>query len=228
MHLELPKTRLSNFKDFAKHYLMIVLSILTALGLEAWIEHVHHQQAAAFAKTQIENELRASLDDLQNSKQVDQARVATLQALDDEISKDIRDKVPNDVINQRIQSRHGQFQLSLRWASFNTQAWDVAIANQSATWIDPVALRRYSQAYTEARAASDWMVHDATIPLNAPQLEALQTNIKLGIAVDPIQYVSVLNQMLDITKETVSHLEQVQVPLQKALAGDPAKNSVAN
>ena len=46
MHLELPRTRLQSLKDFIKHYLMIVLSILTALGLEAWIEHVHHKHAA--------------------------------------------------------------------------------------------------------------------------------------------------------------------------------------
>ncbi|WP_153242627.1 hypothetical protein [Frateuria defendens] len=33
MHLELPKVPLHSLKDFLKHYLMIVLSILTALGL---------------------------------------------------------------------------------------------------------------------------------------------------------------------------------------------------
>ena len=35
MHLELPNVRLQSVRDFLKHYLMIVLSILTALGLEA-------------------------------------------------------------------------------------------------------------------------------------------------------------------------------------------------
>ena len=47
MHIELPKIRLHSLREFATHYLMIVLSILTALGLEAWIERVHHERAAA-------------------------------------------------------------------------------------------------------------------------------------------------------------------------------------
>lgn len=34
MHLEIPKQKLHSLKEFASHYLMIVLSILTALGLE--------------------------------------------------------------------------------------------------------------------------------------------------------------------------------------------------
>lgn len=38
MHLELPKAQLKSFGDFLKHYLMIVLSILTALGLEAGLD----------------------------------------------------------------------------------------------------------------------------------------------------------------------------------------------
>ena len=61
MHLELPKARVESLKDFLKHYLMIVLSILTALGLEGWIEHTHHAHAAETARAQIEAEIRANL-----------------------------------------------------------------------------------------------------------------------------------------------------------------------
>ena len=53
MHLELPRVRIHSLKDFIKHYLMIVLSILTALGLEAWIEHAHHAHAAEAASRPI-------------------------------------------------------------------------------------------------------------------------------------------------------------------------------
>jgi hypothetical protein len=60
MHLELPKLRLHTLADFIKHYLMIVLSILTALGLEAWIEHTHHDHAARLATTKIEAEIRVN------------------------------------------------------------------------------------------------------------------------------------------------------------------------
>ena len=67
MHIEPPNTRLATYKDFAKHYLMIVLSILTALGLEAWIEHAHHAHAAEAASLHIRTELQANLADVRTS-----------------------------------------------------------------------------------------------------------------------------------------------------------------
>ena len=46
MHFEVPKVKMHSLREFLQHYLMIVLSILTALGLEQWIEGAHHRHAA--------------------------------------------------------------------------------------------------------------------------------------------------------------------------------------
>src|SRR5690348_9029803 len=105
MHLELPNTRLASFRDFAKHYLMIVLSILTALGLEAWIEHAHHVQAAAQANLHIRTELLANLADIRKSIRTNEELLAPLQQLDESIAKDIRGNLPAATINQLIQAQ---------------------------------------------------------------------------------------------------------------------------
>jgi hypothetical protein len=217
MHLEIPKLPVRGFKDFAKHYLMIVLSILTALGLEAWIEHVHHTHAAALASHQITAELRVNLDGVQNSYRRNQQRLVSLQQLDDAIAKDVRDGKTDAAINQHIQALKNEFNLSLDWPIFANQAWDVAVANQSATWMDRAALSEYSAAYSKQRDAASWMTQDSTLFLDAPRMATLRTRIDLGREVDPIEFLSVLRQMMITSSETQSHLQQVESQLKQVL-----------
>ena len=217
MHLEIPKLPAHGFKDFAKHYLMIVLSVLTALGLEAWIEHVHHMHAAALASHQITAELRANLDDVQKSYRSNQQRLVSLQQLDDAIAKDVRDGKPDAAINQHIQALRKEFRLSLDWPIFANQAWDVAVANQSATWMDGAVFSKYSAAYSKQRDAANWMSHDSSLFLDAPRLATLSTRIDLGRDVDPVEFLSVLSQMMITSSETQSHLQQVESQLKSTL-----------
>ena len=217
MHFEIPELPMRGFKDFAKHYLMIVLSILTALGLEAWIEHAHHTHAAALASRQITAELRANLDDVHNSYRRNQQRLVSLQQLDDDIAKDVRDGRTDAAINQHIRALKKEFNLSLDWPIFANQAWDVAVANQSATWMDRAALSEYSAAYSKQRDAANWMSQDSALFLDAPRLATLSTRIDLGREVDPVEFLSVLSQMMITSGETQSHLQQVESKLKQVL-----------
>jgi hypothetical protein len=217
MHLELPKLRLESFKDFLKHYLMIVLSILTALGLEAWIEHTHHRHAAELAKRQIQAELETNLEGLHDSMRANRALIEPLRRLDATISRDIQEGLSGAEINRHIQASKDAFVLSVNWPTFASQAWDVAVANQSASWMDDAALRRYSAAYANLREASNWMTHDSTLLLNAPEMTALRTRLSLGIAVDPVQFVTILRQMVNTSTEVQSHLRQLSDKLARAL-----------
>lgn len=217
MHFEMPERPMRGFKDFARHYLMIVLSILTALGLEAWIEHAHHTHAAALASRQITAELRANLDDVHNAYRRNQQRLVSLQQLDGAIAKDVRDGKTDAAINQHIQALKNEFNLSLDWPIFANQAWDVAVANQSATWMDRAALSEYSAAYSKQRDAASWMTQDSTLFLDAPRMATLRTRIDLGREVDPIEFLSVLRQMIITSSETQSHLQQVESQLKQVL-----------
>lgn len=224
MLFEFPKVRIDSLKDFAKHYLMIVLSILTALGLEAWIEHVHHTHAAALASHQIEAELQANLDGVRSSYQKNQQRLVSLQQLDDAIAKDVRDGKPDAAVNQHIQALKNEFKLSLEWPIFANQAWDVAVANQSATWMDRAALSEYSAVYSKQRDAASWMTQDSTLFLDAPRMATLRTRIDLGREVDPIEFLSVLRQMIITSSETQSQLKQVESQLKQVSPDEPGSS----
>lgn len=217
MHFEVPKVRMHSLREFAQHYFMIVLSILTALGLEQWIEHTHHRHAAEQASEQIETELRGTLDSIHGALANNTRQVVPLRALRDAISDDVRHGIPDAQINQHIREMKGEFVLSVSWPSFATEAWDVAVANQSATWIDIDRLHKYATAYAAQRDASNWVTHDSTIALNAPRMVDLRTRINLGKDVDPVEFLGILQQMINTSTETSGHLEQTAKPIEAAL-----------
>ena len=222
MHLELPKMRLHSLWDFTKHYLMIVLSILTALGLEAWIERSHHAHAAEAANRHIRAEIEVNLSDVRLSIKTNDSLIKPLIELSDTVSADIRAGATAAVINQHIQARRTSFKLSVNWPTVASQAWDVAVANQSASWMDDADLRRYSAAYADLHEASNWLTHDSIILLNAPSMAALRTRIDLDAPVDPLEFATVLRQMISTSQEIQSHLHQLEGHLAHALErGDP-------
>ncbi|MGC1547281.1 MAG: hypothetical protein WA777_02025 [Rhodanobacter sp.] len=218
MHLELPKTRIHSLKDFAKHYLMIVLSILTALGLEAWIEHTHHTHAAEVASQQIEAELQGTLVDVRSCMQNNLKGLESLKALDASVTQDIKAGLPSTVINQHIQAHKDQFTINMSWPNLPSQAWDVSVANQSASWIDTASLRRYSNAYAKQRIENAWITQDSPA-LNASHMLALRTRIDLSLDVDPVDYLTVLHQMIATVDRTQSLLGQLELQLVSTLPG---------
>jgi len=218
MHFEVPKVKMHSLREFLQHYLMIVLSILTALGLEQWIENAHHRHAAEYASTQIDSELDTMLRDIQAAIQTDENKLAPLVAMDKAINDDVQKGLPDAEINKHIRQLSGGFRLSINWPAFNTQAWDVAVANQSATWIDVERLHRYTAAYAAVRDAASWTTHNATVALDAPRMVDLQTRISLGKDVDPVEFVGVSQQMINSSKETIAYLMDASTPIKKALA----------
>lgn len=218
MHFEVPKVKMHSLREFLQHYLMIVLSILTALGLEQWIENVHHRHAAEYASTQIESELSSMLGDIQATIQADQKKLAPLIAIDKAINDDVQKGLPDAEINKHIRQLNGGFRLSINWPAFNTQAWDVAVANQSASWIPAERLHRYTAAYASVRDTANWTTHNATVALDAPRMIDLQTRIRLGRDVDPVEFLSVSQQMINSSRETIAYLVDASKPIQKALA----------
>ncbi|WP_426662232.1 hypothetical protein [Rhodanobacter aciditrophus] len=222
MHLEPPNTRLVSFKDFAKHYLMIVLSILTALGLEAWIEHTHHAHAAAEASRRMDGELHKVLGNIEQSIAVNQKSLAALKALDAQVGADLGAGLDDAAINRKIQARRDDFQLNVNWPTLSSVAWDVAVADQSAGWIDASALQRYSTAYTAERELDTWLQRDSTIPVDAPHLVNTLTNLQTGRPVDPSDFQRSLRQMEMMLGSDISRLHVAAARIAPAVRGPAA------
>lgn len=225
MHLELPKGRLHSLKDFAKHYLMIVLSILTALGLEAWIEHAHHQRAAATASAQIEAEIRANLEQIEHIRVHDVERMHALEAMRDGLLHDIQAHASDAVCLQHTQARMPDgLYLDYRWPVLRHEAWDVAVANQSAGWIDSERLRRYSTVYALQAASSTLMTADLSMLLDGPRMNDAMVDLQSG-ALTARDLLHVVNQMAATVNEAVHNLDSLDSRMREAMGA--AKNASA-
>ncbi|OOG43279.1 hypothetical protein B0E51_00180 [Rhodanobacter sp. C05] len=214
MHFELPRVRIHSLKDFIKHYLMIVLSILTALGLEAWIEHVHHAHAAEEASRQMTAELRHNLAETRESLQKNEATLQLVGKLDATLIADLKDGLPPAVINQHIRAQEHGFQLNLNWPGLPSSAWDVAVANQSVSWVEPANLKKFSTAYAAQRETDAWVQHDSVLMLDVPRVINFRTDLDLGRDVDPQAFLYTVQQM----KVTITSMKNNLQELEKHLA----------
>jgi hypothetical protein len=223
MHLELPKTRLNSFKDFAKHYLMIVLSILTALGLEAWIEHAHHTHSAEAASVRIEAEIHSNLDAVDAALAQDELRAKRLAAIRDSLQQDFKAEVPEATIVQHIQAQVAakNFNLNLKWPTLRHEAWDVAVADQSASWIDKARMHRYSAAYASLRDVSTNLNMNLALVMNGPRMIDMLTDLDSG-DVRPREFLHVVSQMATMLAQAQQNLQSVQKYLRDALPAPAA------
>lgn len=217
MHLELPKARLQSLKDFAKHYLMIVLSILTALGLEAWIEHVHHADAAAVAVARMSHELSDNLAGLDDAFARNQATLARLRELEQRVRADIASGQTDAQINADIHAHRELFVVGINFPTQSTDAWEVAVANQSAGWIDAASLERYSSAYSADRSLTSWVQHDAMLMFDAPRMVDVRSDLQLGSPVAPRPFLHDLLQLISSVGATQVEIAAVRDELRKDL-----------
>ncbi|WP_424683069.1 hypothetical protein [Frateuria sp. YIM B11624] len=222
MHLELPKARLDSLKDFLKHYLMIVLSILTALGLEAWIEHAHHRHAAETASAQIEGEIRANLDGVRSALAQDTRRAKALATVRVALEEDLKAGKPDAAMAAHIRElvAAGGFNLNLRWPTLRQEAWDVAVANQSASWMDPARMRRYSVAYASQRDVIASLGANLSLVMNGPRMIDTMTDLRTG-NVQPREFLHVVSQMAVMLDQAEDNLRTLEQHLQAALGTTP-------
>lgn len=217
MHLELPKVRLESLKDFLKHYLMIVLSILTALGLEAWIEHTHHRHAAATASAEIEAEIRGNLEQIEHIRAHDIERMHALEAVRDGLLHDIQAHDSDAVCLQHAQARMPDgLYLDYRWPVLRHEAWSVAVANQSAGWIDSAQLRRYSTVYALQDASATLMTADMSMVLDGPRMNDAVIDLQTG-SLTARGLLHVVNQMAGTVNEAVHNLDSLDSRIRQAM-----------
>jgi len=217
MHIEPPTSRLASFRDFAKHYLMIVLSILTALGLDAWIEHAHHAHAAATASMQIEAEISGNLAEVDADVQQDNRQLQKLDKIRGTVIQDLKAHVPDDVTRQHILAlTSDDFDLHLHFPTLRHEAWDVAVANQSASWIERERMQRYSAAYANERDSVDMMREDTAILMNGTGMVDTIADLATD-EVQPRQFLHVISQMRAMLDQTTQNLRDLRKQLSAAL-----------
>lgn len=211
MHAEVPEKAIRSLRDFASHYAMIVLSILTALSLEQVAVSIHHRSEARIAKAEIEQEIRENQRRVSAStKEVDE----TLKIWRGLMKKAVEQlKSNNSSKAERLELlREAARNYKDGLPSLRTNAWDAAIANQSIHYLDQVDLKRYSELYSTQKFVSQTVVSlalDGTV--------GNLSNIAVALSaenVEPLESV----RILDWRVRTLSMIQSSIGQLNKALA----------
>lgn len=151
MHVEPPTHAPTNLKELGVHYVMIVLGILTALGLEAGFEALHHRKLARHTIEQVEVELKANLAETRSVLKQNGAIFKDLNALYAEVKKmehagEAKPAALKTLLDERLR-------VSVYTPGLRRDAWDTALADQALMHLPHADLRRLSEAYTAQRDA---------------------------------------------------------------------------
>ena len=216
---DIRRIEVHSVKDFVREYLMIVLGILTALGLEHLATERHHRHQAEEARQRIVTELRTNLAEVRTVQAQNLERMKPLKALGDELREDIRSSVSRQEVNRRVNAAaHGQLKVGFVLPTLRREAWDVVVANQSASYIEPDALLRYSAAYATLRDVST-LLQGATSLVNQPHMLDVFADLSLQRA-DPVDLVKVVGQILYTISAAQGNMRELQTALETSLAAE--------
>lgn len=181
MHIEPPEHGPRSFKDFLVQYLMIVLGILTALGLEQAIETVHHRHIATQAQEQIEEELRSNLESVSTTLDQNIERLHRVQAAQ---AKLLQQALQKQLTAETFKVEFDKVSVGALTPNLRRDAWEAAIANQALSYVNAAAVRRYSEGYSAQREEAQTILATFTIGDWPGKLSAAVIDAKLG-QIDP-------------------------------------------
>jgi hypothetical protein len=181
MHFEVPKAK--TFKEFGGEYLMIVISILTALALEQGFEAWHHRHLAHEASTKMNAELRSTIKEVDKALEHNEKKREQLHLVRDQLLAGIRAKTSDAELMQRFQKEWAEMmRLDLDTPTLHREAWEAAVANQAVTWLPREALENYAAAYGALRDTSTQTYSGALMFLDTPRLLDTFSKAQMGTA----------------------------------------------
>lgn len=216
MHFEVPKAK--KFKEFGGEYVMIVISILTALALEQGVETLHHRHLAREASERMEVELRANSVEVANVLTHNEAKRDELIAVHDGMLAGIRDKVSDAEWNAHYERQWQKaFDVSFQYPTLRREAWDAAVANQAVTFLPQAELARYSSIYGDVRDINSLFHGGMMSFLDGPRMLDAMSNIQMG-AVNRQELFRTVNQLILSYNNIDGNLKALQKKLPAAKA----------
>ncbi len=208
MHIDAPKVEVTSVRDFAGKYAIFVISILTALVLEHLGQKLYHYKIASEASVKIDAELRANLTEIRSVQAHNEKQLAAMEALTKSLAADLKAKLPDAQIIRNFHTvSNGKFNLSLQTPTLRREAWDVAVANQSASHMSTDILGRYSKAYSRLRDDQVGVPTMIQVTINGPQMLNVMGDLHIGQA-SPRELYHVVIQMRSAIREAVNNTRQ--------------------
>jgi hypothetical protein len=204
MQVDAPHHPPSSLRGFVVQYAMIVLSILTALALEQTVLSIHNAATARDSRARIEAEIAKFTTDLKRCADTNRQRLQRvndiLAALDAKLKTGMPDKPMTMALAQQAIDDIG---VSL--PTYRRDAWDAAIADQSATHLALTDLQRFSAIYATELVLND----ESKLLLTGDYVRRLSDaslDYRIG-KLDPLSFAQAL--MLDalVGQEILNHQE---------------------
>lgn len=193
MHFEVPKAK--SLREFGGEYMMIVISILTALALEHGVQTWHRRHVAALASARIDQELRANAEDVAAVQEHNAAEMHKLEAIARDLRTGIVNKVDDAVLMKRIAGEwRAAFNISVKSPPLRREAWESAVASQAASWMPDEALARYSRVYAKMRDVQS-IEFGPNGGMNLARYRDTMSDLEMGLA-DPREIYRTVNQMI--------------------------------
>jgi len=222
MLFDIRRIRVGSLSDFGREYLMIVVGILTALGLEHVVRHQQEMRLAAESQARIVEELRQNLAEVRHAGEENARRQERLRQIEAAARGAIREHASQAESARRISAvTSGGLMLGFEQPSLRHDAWDVAVADQSLVHVEPRHLRRYSAVYAAQRDFTQATGQGGLWLLIVPRTIDALTDLDQG-KVDPVEFLKVTNQMNAAMNSVRNDLKELQAELEKSLQGEPA------
>ena len=212
MHFEVPKAK--TFKEFGSEYLMIVVSIITALALEHTVQTLHHRHLAHEAAVKIDAEIQANIQQLDATLIHNNERVAKLNSLRTELLTDILDKTDDATLLKQLKLQD-RLNLAVHTPTLRREAWEVAVASQAVSWMPREQLERYSSVYAGMRDMQATVLSGSNNFLNGPQMQDTISNLQMK-QYDAKGLYRILRQMISAYDSTDGNLQSLRDDLAKA------------
>jgi hypothetical protein len=181
MHFEVPKAK--KFKEFGGEYVMIVISILTALALEHAVQTWHHRHLAHEAAEKMNVELRATIKEVNAALEYNEKKRQTLHQVREQLLAGIRAKTSDAELMKRYAQEWAEMmRLDLNTPTLHREAWETAVANQAVTWMTREQLENYAVAYGAIRDTSAITYNGALGFMDVPRLLDTIGRAQIGTA----------------------------------------------
>ena len=224
MHFEVPKAK--TFKEFASEYLMIVISILTALALEQGLEALHHRHLAHEAAETMNVELRENVKEITTALQYNEEKRLAIHRIRTQLLAGIRGKTSDAELMKRFEQEWSEtVRLNMNRPGLRREAWETAVANQSVTWLPREALERYAAAYGALRDASNITFNGTMSFLDAPRMIDVFSDARMGVS-NPQEIYRTATQIVSVYDNLDNNLKSLNALLQQVVAENDGGHAV--
>jgi hypothetical protein len=212
MHFEVPKAK--KFKEFGGEYVMIVISILTALALEQGAEALHHRHLAHEAIEKMNVELRGTIKQVSAALEHNEKKRLALHQVREQLLAGIRGKTSDAELMKRFdQEWKPLVRLDINTPGLRREAWEASVANHATTWLPREMLENYAAAYGAIRDTSSITYSGTMTFLDAPRLTNVLSNAQMGVS-NPQEIYRAATQLVMAYDNLDANLESLNKLLQ--------------